>query len=306
MIYTVTFNPSIDYIVAVDSFLSGTIYRTTDEKMFPGGKGMNVSMVLKNLGVESVALGFLAGFTGDNIRQMLELKGVTADFISVDGLSRINVKLRSVEGGKVREETEINGQGPLITDDAVRTLYKKLDVLQDGDILVLAGSIPGSMPATIYMDIMRHLQGRNIKIVVDATKDLLKNVLPYQPFLIKPNNHELGELFGVELTTTDEITHYAKRLQEQGAKNVLVSMAGDGAILVAENGNVYQSETPKGTVKNSVGAGDSMVAGFLAGYLVSGDYEEALKMGICTGSASAFSEEMATKEEVLALYQSGI
>lgn len=306
MIYTVTFNPSIDYIVAVDSFLPGTINRTTDEKMFPGGKGMNVSMVLKNLGVESVALGFFAGFTGDNIRQMLEQKGVTADFITVEGLSRINVKLRSMEDGKVREETEINGQGPLITKDAIETLYKKLDVLQEGDILVLAGSIPGSMPATIYMDIMRHLQGRGIKIVVDATKDLLKNVLPYEPFLIKPNNHELGELFGVELITADELIHYAELLQEQGAKNVLVSMAGDGAILVAENGNVYQSEAPKGIVKNSVGAGDSMVAGFLAGYLASGDYEEALKMGICTGSASAFSEEMATKEEVLALYQSGI
>jgi len=306
MIYTVTFNPSIDYIVAVNAFSAGAINRTTDEKMFPGGKGMNVSMVLKNLGVESVALGFLAGFTGDNIRQMLEQKGVAADFIPVEGLSRMNVKLRSIESGKVKEETEINGQGPVITEDAIKILYEKLDALQGGDILVLAGSIPGSMPTTMYMDIMRHLQGRGIKIVVDATKDLLKNVLPYQPFLIKPNNHELGELFGVNLTTKDEIIHYAKLLQEQGAKNVLVSMAGDGAVLVAENGNVYQAEAPKGIVKNSVGAGDSMVAGFLAGYLVSCDYEEALKMGICTGSASAFSEEMATKEEVLELYQIGI
>jgi len=306
MIYTVTFNPSIDYIVTVDSFLPGTINRTSDEKMFPGGKGMNVSMVLKNLGVESVALGFLAGFTGDNVKCMLEQKGVTADFIAVEGLTRINVKLRSMESGEVREETEINGQGPVITEDTIKTLYEKLDALQAGDILVLAGSIPSSMPPTIYMDIMRHLQGRDIKIVVDATKDLLKNVLPYQPFLIKPNNHELGELFGVNLTTKDEIVHYAKLLQEQGAKNVLVSMAGDGAILVAEDGNVYRSEAPKGIVKNSVGAGDSMVAGFLAGFLVSGDYEHALKMGICTGSASAFSEEMATKEEVLELYQMGI
>lgn len=306
MIYTVTFNPSIDYIVAVDSFLPGTINRTTDEKMFPGGKGMNVSMVLKNLGVESVALGFLAGFTGDNIRKMLEKKGVTADFIFVEGLSRINVKLRSIENGKVREETEINGQGPVITEEAIKTLYEKLDALQDGDILVLAGSIPGSMPATMYMDIMHHLQGRGIKIVVDATKDLLKNALPYQPFLIKPNKHELGELFSVELTTKEEVIHYAKQLQEKGAKNVLVSLAGDGAVLVAENGNVYQAKAPKGIVKNSVGAGDSMVAGFLAGYLESGDYAKALKMGICTGSASTFSEEMATKEEVLALYQIGI
>ncbi len=302
MIYTVTFNPSIDYIVGVDSFLTGTVNRTTDEKMFPGGKGMNVSMVLKNLGVESVALGFLAGFTGDNIRQMLEQKGVAADFIFVEGLSRINVKLRSTEKGLVREETEINGQGPVITETALKDLYEKLDALQAGDVLVLAGSIPGSMPSTIYMDIMRHLQGREIKIVVDATKDLLKNVLAYQPFLIKPNNHELGELFGADLTTRDEIIHYAKRLQELGAKNVLISMAGDGAVLVSEEGKVYQSEAPKGIVKNSVGAGDSMVAGFLAGYLESGNYEYALKMGICTGSASAFSEDMATKEEVLSLW----
>ena len=303
MIYTVTFNPSIDYIVAVDSFTSGTINRTTDEKMFPGGKGMNVSMVLKNLGVESSALGFLAGFTGDNIRQMLEEKGVTADFIMVNGLSRINVKMRSMKNAVVDEETEINGQGPLITEEAIEALYAKLDALQEGDILVLAGSIPASMPATIYMDIMQYLQGRGIKIVVDATKDLLKNALQYHPFLIKPNNHELGELFGVQLTTKDEIIYYAKQLQEQGAGNVLVSMAGDGAILVAENGDVYQSEAPKGVVRNSVGAGDSMVAGFLAGFLESGDYEHALKVGVCTGSASAFSEEMATKAEVQELYK---
>jgi len=304
MIYTVTFNPSIDYIVSVDSFLSGTINRTMDEKLFPGGKGMNVSMVLKNLGVESVALGFLAGFTGDNIRQMLEKKGVTADFITVEGMSRINVKLRSMEKEIVREETEINGQGPLITEAAVKALYEKLDALCEGDILVLAGSIPGSLPSTIYMDIMRRLRGRDIKIVVDATKDLLRNVLAYQPFLIKPNNHELGELFGVTVTTIDDIIHYAGLLQEQGAKNVLVSMAGDGAVLVAEDGNVYREKAPKGIVKNSVGAGDSMVAGFLAGFLTSDDYGKALKMGICTGSASAFSEELATKEEVLKLYES--
>ena len=301
MIYTVTFNPSIDYIVAVDSFSSGTINRTKDEKLFPGGKGINVSMVLKNLGVESVALGFLAGFTGDNIRLMLEQKGITADFITVEGLSRINVKLRSMEEEIVKEETEINGQGPLIDENAIKALYEKLDVLSAGDVLVLAGSIPGSMPLTIYMDIMQHLQGRDIKIVVDATKDLLKNVLSYQPFLIKPNHHELGELFGVELTTKEEIIRYAKRLQEQGAKNVLVSMAGDGAVLVAEDGSVHLAEAPKGSVKNSVGAGDSMVAGFLAGYLKNGDYAEAFKLGICAGSASAFSEELATGEEIFAL-----
>ena len=213
MIYTVTFNPSLDYIVAVEDFTGGTINRTVDEKIYAGGKGINVSMVLKNLGVKSTALGFLAGFTGDRIRQMLEEKGVSADFIPVDGLSRINVKLRSVEAGreiKVKEETEINGQGPVITETAIKELYGKLDMLKKDDILVLAGSIPGTMPVTIYMDIMKYLQGSGVKIVVDATKDLLRNVLPYQPFLIKPNNHELGGLFGVELSDKAEVLFYAK------------------------------------------------------------------------------------------------
>lgn len=305
MIYTVTFNPSLDYIVAVEDFSVGTINRTTDEKIYAGGKGINVSMVLKNLGIKSTALGFLAGFTGDRIRQMLEEKGVSADFIPVEGLSRINVKLRSVEAGrgmKVKEETEINGQGPVITEPAVKALYEKLDMLEKDDILVLAGSIPGTMPATIYMDIVKYLQGSGVRIVVDATKDLLRNVLPYQPFLIKPNNHELGELFGVELSDKEKVLFYAKKLQEQGARNVLVSMAGEGAVLVAEDGSEYQAEAPHGNVKNSVGAGDSMVAGFLAGYLAQGNYEEAFKMGVCTGSASAFSEEFATQEEVQKLY----
>ncbi|MBQ8278978.1 MAG: 1-phosphofructokinase [Roseburia sp.] len=296
MIYTVTFNPSLDYIVTVENFTCGAVNRTTDEKIFPGGKGINVSMVLKNLGVENTAFGFLAGFTGEHVQQLLEEKGVATDFIRVsEGMSRINVKLRT------DQETEINGQGPAITDADIEKLYEKLDRLGADDILVLAGSIPGTMPASMYMDIMQHLQGREIKIVVDATKDLLKNVLPYHPFLIKPNNHELGELVGVELTTKEEVICYAKKLQEQGAKNVLVSMAGDGAVLVAEDGSVYQAKAPKGVVKNSVGAGDSMVAGFIAGYLESESYEEAFKMGVCTGSASAFSEELATREEVLAL-----
>ena len=312
MIYTVTFNPSLDYIVAVEDFTSGTINRTVDEKIFPGGKGINVSMVLKNLGVESVVLGFLAGFTGDSIRQMLEEKGVAADFIPVDGMSRINVKLRSVrqdadstdqyERMTVKEETEINGRGPVITASAIETLYEKLDRLKADDILILAGSIPGTMPATIYMDIMQRLQGKGARVVVDATKELLKNVLPYQPFLIKPNHHELGELFGVELADKAEVICYAGKLQEQGARNVLVSMAGDGAVLIAEDGSVHQSKAPEGVVKNSVGAGDSMVAGFLAGYLEQGNYEAAFKLGVCAGSASAFSEELATRDEVLALY----
>ena len=299
MIYTVTFNPSLDYIVSVDNFTCGIVNRTTDEIIFPGGKGINVSMVLKNLGFENTALGFLAGFTGNRIQDLLEEKGVRADFISVEkGISRINVKLRS------NEETEINGQGPAIAEADIKKLYEKLDTLSDGDILVLAGSIPDVMPGSMYMDIMRHLQNKDLKIVVDATKDLLVNVLQYHPFLIKPNNHELGEIFGVKIESKADVITYAKKMQEKGARNVLVSMAGDGAVLVAEDGGIFQSEAPKGKVVNSVVAGDSMVAGFIAGYLENGSYEKAFQMGVCTGSASAFSEELDTKAEVIALLDS--
>ena len=296
MIYTVTFNPSLDYIVTVDHFTCGIVNRTKDEIIYPGGKGINVSMVLKNLGYESTALGFRAGFTGAALEQMLDKKGITTDFIQVEkGMTRINVKLRS------DEETEINGQGPVMEKEDIEKLYQKLEALQDGDILVLAGSIPDVMPGSIYMDIMKHLENKKLKIVVDATKDLLVNVLQYHPFLIKPNNHELGEIFGVEIKDKDEVVHYAKKLQEMGAENVLVSMAGDGAVLVTVDGSIFKAEAPRGELRNSVGAGDSMVAGFLAGYLEKGDYAEAFKMGVCTGSASAFSEELATKEEVLDL-----
>lgn len=299
MIYTVTFNPSLDYIVSVDNFTCGIVNRTTDEIIFPGGKGINVSMVLKNLGFENTALGFLAGFTGKRIQELLEEKGVRTDFISVEkGISRINVKLRS------REETEINGQGPAIAEMDIKKLYEKLDTLSDGDILVLAGSIPDVMPGSMYMDIMKHLQNKDLKIVVDATKDLLVNVLQYHPFLIKPNNHELGEIFGVKIGNKADVITYAKKMQEKGARNVLVSMAGDGAVLVAEDGSIFRSEAPKGKVVNSVGAGDSMVAGFIAGYLENGSYEKAFQVGVCTGSASAFSEELATKAEVIALFDS--
>ena len=240
MIYTVTFNPSLDYIVSVDNFTCGIVNRTTDEIIFPGGKGINVSMVLKNLGFENTALGFLAGFTGNRIQDLLEEKGVRADFISVEkGISRINVKLRS------NEETEINGQGPAIAEADIKKLYEKLDTLSDGDILVLAGSIPDVMPGSMYMDIMRHLQNKDLKIVVDATKDLLVNVLQYHPFLIKPNNHELGEIFGVKIESKADVITYAKKMQEKGARNVLVSMAGDGAVLVAEDGSIFQSKRQK-------------------------------------------------------------
>lgn len=296
MIYTVTFNPSLDYIVTVDNFTTGRVNRTTTEFMYPGGKGINVSIVLKNLGYDNIALGFEAGFTGEEIIRRISDMGIIHDFIHVDsGLSRINVKIRS------DNESEINGQGPAIEADHINKLYKRFDKLKNGDILVLAGSIPTVMPDSMYMDIMKYLKGRNIKIVVDATKDLLVNVLEYRPFLIKPNNHELGEIFGVELKTRDEVVEYAKRLQKMGAVNVLVSMAGEGAVLVAEDGSIFKTPAPKGVVKNSVGAGDSMVAGFIAGYLNSGNYVEAFKMGVCTGSASAFSDKLATKAEVEAL-----
>lgn len=293
MIYTVTFNPSLDYIATVENFTCGIVNRTKEEIIFPGGKGINVSMVLKNLGHESTALGFLAGFTGREIQRLLEEKGIETDFISVDkGISRINVKLRS------DEESEINGQGPAISSEDIKKLYEKLDALKDGDILVLAGSIPDVMPDSMYMDIMKHLQGKKLKIVVDATRDLLVNVLQYHPFLIKPNNHELGEIFGVAIESKEDVITYAKELQQKGACNVLVSMAGEGAVLAAEDGSIFKAEAPKGKVVNSVGAGDSMVAGFLAGYLEHGGYADAFRMGVCTGSASAFSEELATRAEV--------
>lgn len=298
MIYTVTFNPSLDYIVGVDNFELGMTNRTSYEQLLAGGKGINVSYVLKNLGFKSTALGFLAGFVGEEIKKRLTEDGINADFFMIeDGISRINVKLKNIDG------TEINGRGPDIKTYEVEELKAKINTLKEGDILVLAGSIPQSMPDTIYMDIMNSLNGRGIDIVVDATKDLLMNVLAYKPFLIKPNNHELGEIFGVKLHTREDVIPYAKKLQEKGARNVLVSMAGTGAVLVAENGNVYMSDAPKGTVINAVGAGDSMVAGFVAGYLETHDHEYAFHKGIAAGSASAFSEQLATKDEVETLFE---
>lgn len=296
MIYTVTFNPSLDYVIGVEHLTLGQINRTTHEKIYPGGKGNNVSVVLSNLGLKSKALGFVAGFTGLQVEKMLEEYGCYTDYIWLDdGFTRINVKINS------EEESEINGQGPGITEEAIEKLYEKLDQLSEGDILVLAGSIPNTLPEDIYERIMERLAGKGIHFVVDATKDLLMNVLKYHPFLIKPNNHELGEMFHTTLTSEDEIIEHARKLQEMGAENVLVSMAGDGAVLVTEKGKVYKGLPPKGIVKNSVGAGDSMVAGFLTGYLNTGDYEKAFELGIATGSASAFVYWLAKKEEVTAL-----
>ncbi|WP_298579280.1 1-phosphofructokinase [uncultured Olegusella sp.] len=296
MIYTVTFNPALDYAVGVEHLQLGSVNRTCSEKILPGGKGINVSIVLGNLGHESIALGFVAGFTGREIEERTESYGAQCKFIHVaEGLSRINVKIKS------DEESEINGMGPRITDADVQALFEQLDTLVEGDVLVISGSIPSVLPADMYERIMARLEGRGIRIVVDAERDLLTNVLPYRPWLIKPNNHELGAIFGVELRTRDEVVPYAKKLQERGAANVLISMAGEGAVLVAEDGTVTGGPAPKGTVVNSVGAGDSMVAGFVAGYLEKGNYEDAYKMGVACGSASAFSSELTTRAEAEAL-----
>ena len=293
MIYTVTFNPSLDYIVSVRGFELGKTNRTTTELMLLGGKGINVSTVLKHLGIENTALGIIAGFTGEEIRRKAREVGFHTDFITVEnGASRINVKLKDFEG------TEINGMGPEIRPEAVEALLGKLQNLKAGDTLVLAGSIPSGIPDSIYRDILAMLDGKGIRFVVDATKELLVNVLPYHPFLIKPNNHELGEIFGAELTRREEVVPYARKLQEMGAANVLVSMAGEGAVLVDETGKVHSLPAPKGTLVNAVGAGDSMVAGFLAGWSEKADYAHAFRMSVAAGSASAFSDYFATKEEI--------
>lgn len=295
MVYTVTFNPAIDYVVHTEEMKLGATNRSEREEMYFGGKGINVSIVLRELGIDSKALGFTAGFTGEAIEKGLADVGIDTDFVRLEtGNSRINVKI------KASEETELNGQGPDIDDKAISVLFEKLDRLSDGDTLVLAGSIPSSLPSDIYERILERLSGRNIRAVVDATKDLLLNVLKYKPFLIKPNNHELGEMFGVTLNSDEEIETYARKLQEMGAVNVLISMAGDGAMLIDEYGKMHRCGVCKGVVKNSVGAGDSMVAGFIAG-VIKGDYEYALKLGTAAGGATAFSDGLATKEEITEL-----
>ncbi len=292
MVYTVTFNPAIDYVVHTGEMKLGATNRSEKEEMYFGGKGINVSIVLRELGIDSKALGFTAGFTGEAIENGLSEMGIDADFVRLkNGNSRINVKIKSTE------ETELNGQGPDIDEAAINALFAKLEKLSDGDTLILAGSIPSSLPSDIYEKILERLSGRNIKTVVDATKDLLLNVLKYKPFLVKPNNHELGEMFGVELKTDEEIEKYARKLQEMGAVNVLISMAGDGAMLIDEYGKMHRCGVCKGTVKNSVGAGDSMVAGFTAGSL-KGDYEYALKLGTAAGGATAFSDGLAEKAKI--------
>jgi len=297
LVYTVTFNPAIDYVVHTAEMRLGEVNRSSSEEMYFGGKGINVSIVLNELGTPSIALGFTAGFTGEAIENGIKAMGIKSDFVRLKtGNSRINVKI------KAGEETELNGQGPHIDDEALEALFVKLDKLSDGDTLVLAGSIPSSLPSDIYERIMQRLSDRKIRTVVDATNDLLLNVLKYKPFLIKPNNHELGEMFGVTLSEDEEIERYARKLKDMGAINVLISMAGDGAMLIDENGKCHRCGVCKGKVRNSVGAGDSMVAGFLTG-AQNGDYEYALKLGTAAGGATAFSEGLAVKtkiEELLA------
>lgn len=297
MIYTVTLNPALDYIMHVEHFEKNRINKTSSELLLPGGKGINVSIVLHNLGMSSTALGFIAGFTGQEIRRKLQGQGVTDDFIELpDGHSRINMKICS------HEETELNGMGPIIDEASLLKLYTQLDRLVTGDVLVLAGSIPASLPDNIYQDIMKRVEAKGVMTIVDARKDLLENVLELRPFLIKPNNFELAELFGLEeLWDKQEVLRYAKELQERGARNVLVSMAGAGAVLAAEDGSTYESPAPDGTVINSVGAGDSMVAGFLYGLLTTESFEQAFYTGLACGSASAFSEQLATKDAVDAI-----
>lgn len=297
MIYTVTFNPALDYVVSVEHFTLGKVNRTVRERIFYGGKGINVSALLSNLGFSSRALGFVAGFTGREIERGVEQLGFQSDFIHVEkGMSRINVKLKS------DQESEINGMGPEIQKEDVEKLFQKLSFLKEGDVLVLSGSIPAAVGEDVYERILGQLEGKKVLAVVDAEKDLLLGVLKYHPFLIKPNNHELGQIFGKELKGEDEIIDHARKLRELGAVNVLVSMAGAGAILVDENDQVYHQKPAKGTVKNSVGAGDSMVAGFVAGYLETGDYGYALRLGTACGGATAFSEGIGTKDDIMKLF----
>ena len=294
MIYTVTFNPAIDYVVRLDATLEvGQVNRACGEDCVLGGKGINVSGVLAQLGCPSVALGFVAGETGAWLERGLAAQGLHTDFVHLEkGMTRINVKI------KAGQETELNGAGPDIPESAVRQLEEQLDALNENDILILAGSIPRSLPQDTYERLLARLQGKGARAVVDATRDLLVNVLQYRPFLIKPNDHELGEIVSRELKTDEEIIAAARTLQEKGARNVLVSMAGDGALLVDENGKVHRIGCPKGKVVNSVGAGDSMVAGFVAGWMQTGSYDMALRLGTACGSATAFSLGLATREKI--------
>lgn len=298
MVYTVTFNCALDYVLNVPSCVSGATNRAEKAQIFAGGKGINVSKVLTEFGIPNTAAGFTAGFTGAELERLLKESGIKTDFIRLkEGMTRINVKIKS------DAETEINGNGADVPPEAVDGLMKKLDLLREGDMLVLAGSVPKSVSPTVYGNIAKSVEGRGVKVIVDAEKELLVNALPCRPFLVKPNHHELGAIFGVKIETRSDAAKYAVKMQEMGARNVLVSLAGDGAVLACENGRIYESAAPKGEVVNSAGAGDSMTAGFIAAYLTSGDFEYAFKTGVCAGSACAFSEGTATRRKTEQIYK---
>ena len=298
MVYTVTFNPALDYVMNVEKLSTDDINRTESEELYYGGKGINVSAILSRLNIPTVALGFTAGFTGKKLKEMLDDDGIKNDFVVLNsGFTRINVKV------KFGKELDINANGPEITAEKIKELFLKLKKLNDGDYLVLAGSVPASLPDDLYSKILEELSGKNINIVVDTTGNQLLNVLKYKPFLIKPNHHELGEIFGQEMDTTEKITEYAKKLQEMGAVNVLVSRGGDGAILVDGNGTVHPAAAVEGTLVNSVGCGDSMVAGFIAGYITNKSYSEALKLSVASSAATAFSKELAKADEIYKIYK---
>ena len=293
MVYTVTLNPALDYVMKLKALRTDDINRTDGEEIYYGGKGINVSVILTQLGIPNTALGFLGGFTGKKLEEMLKNDNVSCDFNYLkNGDTGINVKI------KADKEIDLNACGPEITKEDMQSFLKKLDGIKSGDYLILAGSIPNTLPDDIYEQILERVGDRNINCVVDATGDLLKNVLKYKPFLIKPNHHELGDLFSVQIKSDDDIVKYSKKLQEMGAKNVLVSMAKDGAMLTDENGCVHKIGNAKGKLINSVGCGDSMVAGFTAGYIKTADYSYALRLGSACGNATAFSEKLATREEI--------
>lgn len=299
MIYTITLNPALDYIIKTQKFILGEINLSQAEYTLPGGKGVNVSIILKQLGIDSIALGFIAGFVGEEIERQAKKYGVKTDFIKIENqISRINVKITTQS-----EETAINGKGPLINQSYIELLYKKLDMIKNGDTLVLAGRIPQGVKEEIYEEICKKVDKKEVRIVVDATGDTLVKTLKYHPFLIKPNQYELGEIFGIEISNQDEAIEYAKRLQQEGAQNVLVSMGSKGAILIDENGKAYKRKALNtNKIINTVGAGDSMVAGFIAGYELFSNYEKALQMGIAVATATASSIFLATKEDIYKLF----
>lgn len=291
MIYTVTLNPSIDYLVEVENFQMGSVNRTTNDRKFPGGKGINVSRVLKRIGNDTTAFGFIGGQTGEFVKTFLNQEEIMTDFTEASGDTRINIKL------KTGIETEINSQGPDISIESYQQLVKKMDDLKAEDLLVLSGSIPASLPKDVYSELTKKCSEKGIKVVVDTSGKELLNVVPYQPFLVKPNHHELAELFSTEINHVDDACKYGMKLVEMGAQHVIVSMAGDGAVLCTNN-KAYSANVPKGNVVNSVGAGDSMVAGFIGSYETTKNILSAFHYSLAAGSATAFSADLCSLDAI--------